>query len=161
MLKLVNLLESLPFLQVIEWLLIGIPLLIHGIWGIKRALQPKMNSFGSGGKSPHLNYGRNHAFTWQRLTSWILLIGIIGHVVQMRFIGYPTNLYRSTLPAIPRIEKRIVYGRSLPVKAEIIDPLPAASQSREVLFFNSLPIENTVSSNIISCNIPGKRRFIR
>lgn len=90
--KMVNVLESLPFLQVIEWILIGIPLLIHGIWGIQRALAPKFNSFGGEGKSPHLAYGRNRAFTWQRLTSWILLVGIIGHVVQMRFLGYPTKV---------------------------------------------------------------------
>ena len=90
--KMVNILESLPFLQVIEWVLIGIPLLIHAVWGIKRALAPKFNSFGGGGKSPHLPYSRNRAFTWQRLTSWILLFGIIGHVVQMRFLGYPTKV---------------------------------------------------------------------
>jgi succinate dehydrogenase / fumarate reductase cytochrome b subunit len=90
--KMVNLLESLPFLRVIEWLLIGIPLLIHGVWGVKRALEPKLNSFGGGAKDPHLPYGRNSAFTWQRLTSWVLLVGIIGHVVQMRFLGHPTKI---------------------------------------------------------------------
>jgi succinate dehydrogenase / fumarate reductase cytochrome b subunit len=37
-------------------------------------------------------YGRNHAFTWQRLTSWILLIGIILHVAKFRFIDYPDSL---------------------------------------------------------------------
>ena len=90
--KCVNILESLPFLQVIEWLLIGVPLIIHGIWGVKRALEPKLNSFGGSGKKPHLTYGRNRAFTWQRLSSWILLFGIIGHVVQMRFLEYPMKV---------------------------------------------------------------------
>lgn len=90
--RFVNFLEGLPFLQVIEWLLIGIPLLIHGIWGIKRALEPKLNFDGLGKKSPRLSYGRNHAFAWQRYTSWILLVGIIAHVVQMRFLGYPEKV---------------------------------------------------------------------
>jgi succinate dehydrogenase / fumarate reductase cytochrome b subunit len=85
----VNFLESLPYLQVIESLLIGLPLLIHAIWGIQRALEQKMNSFPTKGDSPHLSYSRNHAFTWQRLSSWILLFGIIGHVIQMRFIENP------------------------------------------------------------------------
>ena len=79
----VNFLESLPYLQVIELLLIGFPLLVHGIWGIKRALSAKCNT---------LPYGRNRAFTWQRLSSWILLFGIIGHVAQMRFIDYPKKI---------------------------------------------------------------------
>ena len=78
--RMVNSLESLPYLHVIESLFIGVPLFVHGIWGVKRALQPKLNT---------LPYARNRAFTWQRLTSWILLIGIIGHVVQMRFVYQP------------------------------------------------------------------------
>lgn len=87
--KMVNALESLPYLQVVETVLIGIPLLIHGIWGIKRALTAKTNSMKGDGSLPGLKYGRNRAFTWQRLTSWILLVGIIGHVVQMRFLDAP------------------------------------------------------------------------
>ena len=87
--RMVNSLESLPYLQVVETLLIGIPLLIHGIWGIKRALTARPNSRGSDGSLPSLKYERNRAFTWQRLSSWILLVGIIGHVVQMRFVDAP------------------------------------------------------------------------
>lgn len=87
--KLVNALETLPYLQVIETILIGIPLAIHGIWGVKRALSAKLNSSGGNGSAPSLKYSRNRAFTWQRLSSWILLIGIIGHVIQMRFVDAP------------------------------------------------------------------------
>lgn len=88
--RLVNSLESLPYLQAIEIILIGIPLAVHGVWGIKRALAAKENSKKSDGSTPSLGkYGRNRAFTWQRLTSWILLVGIIAHVVQMRFLDFP------------------------------------------------------------------------
>ncbi len=88
--RLVNALESLPYLQVIEVVLIGIPLLIHAIWGIKRIFVAKENSGKSDGSKPSLGeYGRNRAFTWQRITSWILLFGLIGHVVQMRFVDFP------------------------------------------------------------------------
>lgn len=89
--RLVNSLENLPYLQAIEILFIGIPLGIHGIWGVKRALTARTNSFKSDGHSPALPYKRNRAFTWQRLTSWILLFGIAGHVVQMRFLNYPKH----------------------------------------------------------------------
>lgn len=91
--RLVNFLESLPYLQVMETVLIGIPLLVHGIWGIKRIFTSKANCTPSDGSSPSLpEYGRNHAYTWQRITSWILLFGIIAHVVQMRFLDYPTKV---------------------------------------------------------------------
>lgn len=78
--KFVNFLESLPYLHLLEIFLIGVPLLVHTIWGIKRALDAKIN---------RLPYSRNRAFTWQRLSSWILLVGIIAHVVQMRFVNRP------------------------------------------------------------------------
>ena len=87
--KMVNALEGFPYLQVVETVLIGIPLLIHGVWGVKRALTARMNSTQGDGSRPGLKYERNRAFTWQRLTSWILLVGIIGHVAQMRFIDSP------------------------------------------------------------------------
>ena len=90
--KLVNSLEGLPYLQVIEIVFIGIPLVLHGYWGVKRALTAKGNARRTDGSAPSLPYGRNRAFTWQRLTSWILLIGIIAHVVQMRFVQMPREV---------------------------------------------------------------------
>jgi len=87
--RLVNSLETLPYLQVVETFLIGIPLAIHGIWGIKRALSARLNASKSDGSKPAMGYSRNKAFTWQRASSWILLFGIIGHVAQMRYIDAP------------------------------------------------------------------------
>ncbi len=52
----------------------------------------KFNSFRTDGSQPSLpQYSRNQAYTWQRLTSWILLAGIIAHVIHMRFIEYPAS----------------------------------------------------------------------
>jgi len=90
--RLVNLYNTFPYLHVIEVVFIGIPIALHGVWGIKRALTAKSNSSKSDGSSPSLPFGRNRAFRWQRLTSWILLVGILGHVVQMRFIDYPEKI---------------------------------------------------------------------
>lgn len=87
--RLVNSLESLPYLRVIEIVFIAIPLLVHLVWGVKRALSAKSNAYNLNKSSPSLPYERNKAFTWQRLTSWILLFGILGHVVQMRFLEQP------------------------------------------------------------------------
>ncbi len=89
--RLANLLESIPYLQVVEVLFLGFPILLHMGWGIRRALQAKTNSMGTNGSKPSFSYGRNRAFTWQRLTSWVLAVGMIAHVVQMRFINYPAT----------------------------------------------------------------------
>ncbi|NGQ94409.1 succinate dehydrogenase [Brevibacillus sp. SYP-B805] len=70
-------LESLPFLIVLEFVLIYLPLLFHAILGIYIAFQAKHNvsSFG---------YFRNHMFLWQRLTGIITLIFISWHVWETR-----------------------------------------------------------------------------
>jgi succinate dehydrogenase / fumarate reductase cytochrome b subunit len=90
--KAVNFIKNLPYLPLIEVLLIGVPIMVHGALGIRYALTGKMNSFPSkGDKSALTSYGRNHAYSWQRITAWILLVGIIAHVSYMRFYRYPTH----------------------------------------------------------------------
>lgn len=85
----VNFIHNLPYLTVIEVTLLGLPILIHMIWGIKYARTAKPNSMGSGGSKPHLKYSRNRAYTWQRITSWILVVLLTVHVVKFRFVQYP------------------------------------------------------------------------
>ncbi len=88
----VNWIQELPYLHVIEVTLLGIPFLIHGIWGVKYLFQAQYNVFPSDGSAPSLpQYPRNQAYTWQRITSWILLFGILAHVIHMRFIEYPQS----------------------------------------------------------------------
>ncbi len=91
--KMVNDIHDLPYLQVIEILFLGLPLLVHGWLGIKYLMTSKSNAYPGKKQDPLLKqYPRNHAYTWQRLTSWVLLIGIILHVLQMRFIQYPLRV---------------------------------------------------------------------
>jgi succinate dehydrogenase / fumarate reductase cytochrome b subunit len=91
--RMVNGLHNLPYLQVIEITLLGIPILIHLVWGVKYLFTAKSNSRSSDGTKPSLpEYGRNRAYTWQRITSWILLFCIIGHVVKFRFLEYPASV---------------------------------------------------------------------
>ena len=87
----VNFIKNLPYLPVIEIVLLGVPILLHMVWGIRVLMTSKMNTLSSSGERPALKkYGRNHAYSWQRITSWILLLGIIAHVGFMRFYMYPT-----------------------------------------------------------------------
>jgi len=90
--RLVNALHNLPYLEVIEMTLLGVPILLHLIWGIQYLLTCRFNVLRSDGTTPSLQYGRNHAYTWQRITSWILLIGLVGHIIKFRFLEYPLSL---------------------------------------------------------------------
>lgn len=88
----VNAIHTTPFLPVVEIAILAFPILIHMIWGIKYLRSAEYNSFGDTGHTPYLpNYHGNRAYTWQRITSWLLIFGIIAHVVHMRFIEYPTS----------------------------------------------------------------------
>lgn len=85
-----NWIHDLPYLPVIEFVVILLPFVIHSLWGLKYLWTGKSNSLPTDGSKPQLQgYARNQFYTWQRLTSWILLIGVIGHVGQMRFADYP------------------------------------------------------------------------
>jgi succinate dehydrogenase / fumarate reductase cytochrome b subunit len=88
----VNFIYSLPYLPVVEAALLGVPILIHGVWGIQYLLEAKVNSYGSGGAEPVLKLSRNRAYTWQRITSILLVFGILLHVAFMRFINHPTHV---------------------------------------------------------------------
>jgi len=88
----VNFLHSLPYLPVIETVLLGGPIVFHAVWGIKYIFTAKANSGKSDGSKPSLGeYTRNRAYTWQRISSWVLIVGIIIHVVQMRFVNFPAT----------------------------------------------------------------------
>ncbi len=84
--RMVNFIQHVPFVHLVEMLFIGVPLFVHAAWGIKRIFTSKTNSL-------QLPYERNIAYTWQRISSWVLLIGIIAHVVQMRFLDFPVTAH--------------------------------------------------------------------
>lgn len=88
----VNHIHDLPYLPFIELFLLGVPILIHGYWGIVYLRTSQQNYYNRDKNKPQLSENpRNRAYTWQRITSWVLLFGIIAHVIHMRFIEYPTS----------------------------------------------------------------------
>jgi succinate dehydrogenase / fumarate reductase cytochrome b subunit len=92
--ELVNGIHNLPYLQAIEIVLLGVPIAFHAALGVQYLFHAKFNSGRSDGSRPSLpEYGRNRAFTWQRLTSWILLVGLVIHVIEYRFLEYPVSLH--------------------------------------------------------------------
>ena len=117
--SMVNQIHALPYLKIVELVFLGVPFFIHGAWGVYYALSGKLNAHRSDGNKPALpQYRRNHAYSWQRITSWLLLFAIIAHVVHMRFIAYPVVVQQG--------EKylylvRLNYDSGLPFVSEKID----------------------------------------
>lgn len=88
----VELIHSVPYLKVVELTLLGIPFIIHMAWGVKYLFTGKSNTFQGDGSQPYMKYGRNKAYTWQRITAWVLLLAVVAHVIQMRFLYYPEEV---------------------------------------------------------------------
>ena len=85
-----NAIHDLPYLMMIEVLLLLVPFLIHGYLGVVYLLEMAPNSFATAGDAPALpEYPRNQAYTWQRISAILLIVGIVAHVVHMRFVNYP------------------------------------------------------------------------
>ena len=90
--ELVNEIHNLPYLEALEIFLLGMPILFHLVLGLKYLFTARYNSAKSDGSTPSLpQYGRNRAYTWQRVTSWILLFALVAHVAKFRFIDYPVS----------------------------------------------------------------------
>ena len=88
----VNRLQALPYIHVLEVVMLAVPFVVHGVWGVCYAYQSRCNAYPMGGAVPSLPYRRNRAFTWQRLTAWFLIVAILAHVVQMRWVAYPRRV---------------------------------------------------------------------
>ena len=87
-----NFIHGLPYLQAIEIAFVASPILVHVVWGIKYLMTAEPNSWKGAGNRPSLpEYSKNRAYTWQRITSWLILFALVFHVVQMRFMNVPTS----------------------------------------------------------------------
>lgn len=90
--KSVNFLQSLPFLHVIEISLIGVPIFFHAMWGISYITSSENNAKITDGSKPSLLFARNRAYNLQRVTAYILVVLIVFHVVQVRFMRSPKKI---------------------------------------------------------------------
>ena len=116
----VDKINSLPYLKAIELCFLALPILIHMGWGVRYLFTAKFNSFAANGSKPALSqYSRNRAFTWQRLTSWVLLVGIIAHVVQMRFVDRPVEVFEGGLKST--YVARVTFDNGLSALAKRLD----------------------------------------
>ncbi len=124
----VNAIHNLPYLEVIELSLLGVPILLHMALGVNYLFSSKPNNRPSDGSTPYLPLPRNRAYRWQRITSWILLFCVIGHVVKFRFLNYPDKL---------PLGNETYYA----VKVELDDGLYTLSQRLGVTLYDQAAIE--------------------
>jgi succinate dehydrogenase / fumarate reductase cytochrome b subunit len=85
--KAANFMESMPFLDVLEWVLIFLPLLFHAIYGLYIA-------FTSSSNVGRLGFFRNWMYLIQRITGVLTLIFLAWHVWETRIammFGTPLN----------------------------------------------------------------------
>lgn len=90
--KAVNALHDLPYLPAVEILFLAVPFLMHGWLGISMLRSAEYNSFATDGTTPSLPYPHNRRYTWQRITAWLLIIGVVAHVIHMRFWEAPKQI---------------------------------------------------------------------
>jgi succinate dehydrogenase / fumarate reductase cytochrome b subunit len=74
----VNFIHSLPFLPILEWAVLFIPIAFHAILGVWFATSGKHNVERYG-------YQDNWRYTFQRLSGYIAIVFIFMHVTSLRF----------------------------------------------------------------------------
>jgi succinate dehydrogenase / fumarate reductase cytochrome b subunit len=91
----VSFLQHIPFLHVVEFLFIFVPLIYHGVFGLYVA-------YTAGYNPRRYSWFRNQLFVWQRITGIITFVFIIYHLATTRFSGNaPTFHYVHTLLTHP------------------------------------------------------------
>lgn len=93
-LTMVNFMKHAPFVIILELVLIAIPLIFHGIYGIYIVYLAKNNAL-------QYKYYRNVAFYLQRITSLILLAFVIWHVYTLRIAaGSPEGVFATLVATL-------------------------------------------------------------
>ena len=86
----VNFINGMPLVLLLEIVLIYIPLLFHGIYGLYVAYQSNSNT-------GRFKYGRNWAFTAQRVTGVLTFVFVTWHVYETRIQVYLGNVSHDEL----------------------------------------------------------------
>lgn len=84
----VNFLQNIPYLGIVEILLIALPLTIHAIYGLYIVYIAKNNT-------SRYSYARNWMFYLQRISALITLIFVVVHVWHLRITHYSTMSYNT------------------------------------------------------------------
>ncbi len=146
--RMVNLLQSIPYLHVIEVVIISLPILFHVIWGLKYMISSENNAKKTDGKTSSLMYKRNRAYVWQRITSYIIAIFLIFHVADMRFIRYPVKtIYNNEEQYLVKLNfDEGLYGLTARMQGQLFDKKEIVKLSE----YNDLNIQKVSFDNSFS-----------
>lgn len=99
----VDKIHSLPFLPVIEWTFIYIPILYHTVYGIWITLtgQPNVG---------HYQYGKNWAYFFQRVSAVVIVLFMFFHVLALKYGLFGTNLSFEPHRALGTVGRHFNHG---------------------------------------------------
>lgn len=78
----VNTLRSFPHLELLEIVMLGVPFLFHGVYGM--IISPKMNR----AKVSTYNQIRNWTYFFQRVTGIATFLFLVAHIYTLRFVEH-------------------------------------------------------------------------
>lgn len=81
----VDKIHSLPFLPLVEWTLIYLPILYHTVYGVWITVtgQPNVGRY---------NYGKNWAYTLQRASAIVIVLFMLFHILALKYGRFGTGL---------------------------------------------------------------------
>ena len=99
----VDKIHSLPFLPVIEWTFIYLPILFHTVYGIWITLtgQPNVG---------HYQYGKNWAYFFQRVSAVVIVLFMFFHVLALKYGLFGTNLSFEPHRALGTVGRHFDHG---------------------------------------------------
>ncbi len=99
----VDKIHSLPFLPVIEWTFIYLPILFHTVYGVWIILtgQPNVNRY---------SYGKNWSYTLQRISAVIIVFFMLFHVLALKYGAFGLNLSFDPHRALGTVGRHLDHG---------------------------------------------------
>jgi len=99
----VDKIHALPFLPLVEWTFIYIPIIFHTIYGIWITLtgQPNVAQY---------RYGKNIFYTLQRTSAMIIVVFMLFHVLSLKYGLFHANLSFEPHRALPTVVRHMHFA---------------------------------------------------
>lgn len=99
----VDKIHSLPFLPVVEWSFIYLPILYHTVYGTWIALtgQPNVTNYA---------YGKNWAYVLQRLSAIVIVLFMVFHILSLKYGLFGLNLRFEPERALGTVGRHLDHG---------------------------------------------------
>ncbi len=99
----VDKIHSLPFLPVIEWTFIYLPILFHTVYGVWIILtgQPNVNRYA---------YAKNWYYTLQRASAVVITLFMLFHVLSLKYGAFGLNLSFDPHRALGTVGRHLDHG---------------------------------------------------